>query len=279
MECVKVALEHRPEVHKGAHEVLLIRPLAARVENFRGHARARTWNPQIEHWGVGVVLLAQLAAVDGVDDGARVLQFNARPHAVPAPCPAGVHQPGVRGVRVHLLRKQRRIPIGMHDQEGSSEAGGEGGLRLGDAFLRARHLGCVPTHKVVHGLAAGQLAHRRQHPVGVAAEHDDVGGVRPEAGHARVGDEVDGVSGPCVFSHGAVREVHLPRVFGEDDVLQHRPEANSIVDLGLQLGVEVDALGVTSPLDVEDAVLGPAVLVVPNKGPVRVRGQSGFACA
>lgn len=102
--------------------------------------------------------------------------------------------------------------------------------------------------------------------------------MRPEAGHARVGDEVDGVSGPCVFSHGAVREVHLPRVFGEDDVLQHRPKAHGMVDLGLQLGVEVDALGVTSPLDVEDAVLGPAVLVVPNEGPVRVRGQSGFAC-
>lgn len=46
MECVKIALEHFAEVHKGAHEVLLIRPLAARVENFRGHARARTWNLQ-----------------------------------------------------------------------------------------------------------------------------------------------------------------------------------------------------------------------------------------
>lgn len=35
--------------------------------------------------------------------------------------------------------------------------------------------------------------------------------------------------------------------------------------------LEADALGVAAALDVEDAVVGPAVLIVANQRPVRVR--------
>ena len=52
----------------------------------------------------------------------------------------------------------------------------------------------------------------------------------------------------------------------DDDVLEDRPEgAGRLVDLGLRLGGEADHLRVAAALEVEDAVVAPAVLVVADQ--------------
>ena len=49
-----------------------------------------------------------------------------------------------------------------------------------------------------------------------------------------------------------------------------------MVDLGLVLFLEVDALGVAAALNVEDAVIGPAVLVVTDELALGVGGEGGL---
>lgn len=74
----------------------------------------------------------------------------------------------------------------MPHQGGGGVAGGEGGLRFGDALLRARHLGGVAAHEVIERLRRAQPADRRQHPKQVAAQEDGVARVARQAGHQRV---------------------------------------------------------------------------------------------
>ena len=63
-------------------------------------------------------------------------------------------------------------------------------------------------------------------------------------------------------------------VLVEDDVLQHRAEAERLEDVGLRLRRQVDRLGVAAALDVEDAAVGPAVLVVADQQPLRDRPRA-----
>jgi hypothetical protein len=72
----------------------------------------------------------------------------------------------------------------------------------------------------------------------------------------------------------------LREVGPEDHVLEHGPEtAGGGVDLGLVLGREPDDLGVAAALEVEDALVGPAVLVVADEPAVGIRRQRGLAGA
>ena len=62
-------------------------------------------------------------------------------------------------------------------------------------------------------------------------------------------------------------------------VLEHRAEADGLVDLRLGAGREADDLGVAAALEVEDAVVGPAVLVVADEAAGRVGAERGLAGA
>src|ERR687894_2492638 len=87
------------------------------------------------------------------------------------------------------------------------------------------------------------------------------------------------VCNPGVLGLGGVGEDLLPRVFVYDHVLQHRPEADGRVYLGLLLLAEVYGLGVGPSLEVEDAVLGPAMLVVADEAALFVGGDGRLARA
>ena len=54
---------------------------------------------------------------------------------------------------------------------------------------------------------------------------------------------------------------------------------DGVVDIGLLLLGEVDALGIAAAFEVEDAVIGPAVLVVTDELAVGIGGQGGLAGA
>ena len=64
-----------------------------------------------------------------------------------------------------------------------------------------------------------------------------------------------------------------------DHVLHQGAEADGVVDLGLALSGQVDALGIAAALEVEHGVVAPAVLVVADQHAVGVGGQGGLAGA
>ena len=66
-----------------------------------------------------------------------------------------------------LFRSGRKL------QEGLSEAGGEGGRRLGDAALGTGQLGGKAGQEVVLRLLRRQHAHGRQYAKRVRAQEDD----------------------------------------------------------------------------------------------------------
>jgi hypothetical protein len=120
----------------------------------------------------------------------------------PAARPPCVDQPGLGAVLLQLGAQHGGILERVPDQGGGGVAGGEGGLRLRDALLRARRLGRVAAHKVVEGLGGAQPADRRQHAKQVAAEEHRVARVAAQARHRGVG---------CARGSGGAGE-HRPAV-------------------------------------------------------------------
>ncbi|GFH16932.1 uncharacterized protein HaLaN_13454 [Haematococcus lacustris] len=93
--------------------------------------------------------------------------------------------------------------------------------------------------------------------------------VGPNARNACVADVVNGVAGASVLRQLVVVEVHYASSAVEPHVLQDCAKADGLVD----------ALGIAAALDVEHAAVAPAVLVVADQRPTRVRGQRGLASA
>jgi hypothetical protein len=118
---------------------------------------------------------------------------------------------------------------------------------------------------VILRLGRVELAEGRQHAVGVAGEEEDVARVRAALRRLDAGDEVDGVGGAGVLGDRHVVVVGAARRAVEHDVLQDAAEAEGVPDLRLAGLRQADALGVAAPLEVEDAVGRPAVLVVADE--------------
>ncbi|GIX63970.1 uncharacterized protein BcabD6B2_34050 [Babesia caballi] len=257
-------------------------PAQPLVEHLGRHALDRDRHHQAEDGHRLAPHVLERAAVDRVDDGARVPQRNAPAllRVDGALDPAGVEQPDVRLVLEQLLLQQLRVDHGVHRQEGLRVAGREGGRGPRDAHLRADHLAGVAAHEVVHGLLRGELADGRNDAEGVAGEEDDVGGVHVDlGGDHHVRDVLQRVRAAGVLRDGAVGVVDLVRHRVVDDVFDHRAELDGVEDLRLLLTAEVLALGVAAALDVEDALVRPHVLVVADELARRVRRQRRLAGA
>ncbi len=87
----------------------------------------------------------------------------------------------------------------------------------------------------------------------------------PDARDLRVGDVVDRVRGAGVFGDGVAGVVDDAVILVIDDVFEDRAEPDGVEDFGLFLRRKIDALGVASPFDVEDARVRPAMLVVADQ--------------
>jgi hypothetical protein len=123
---------------------------------------------------------------------------------------------------------------------------------------------------------AGQ---RGEHAEGVRREEENDVGVAGPPRRDGPGDEVDRIAGPGVLGEVGAGEVYLPGVGVYPDVLDHRPVAYGLPDLRLLLAGEVDPLGVAAALEVEDALVRPGVLVVPDEVPLRVGREGRLAGA
>ena len=115
---------------------------------------------------------------------------------------------------------------------------------------------------MIHGLLRSQLGHGRQHAKGIRSQKDN--GFRM-ASHARqqsIIDVMQGISRTGIFrQHNIIIIGHA--VFVQNNIFQHRILANGSENLGLRVFAQVNALGIAAALDIKNAVLAPAVLVVP----------------
>lgn len=217
--------------------------------------------------------------MDGVEDGTSVLEgASLAALGETGTDPAGVEEPGVGLVLLDLVGQHLGVLHGVQSKEGLGEAAGEGSLGLGDAVLSTGHLGGVTGDEVEHGLGGVELGDGGEDTSGVASEEDDVGGsVGGEARDLGVGDVLDGIGASGVLSEGGVVVVDLTGIGVEDDILEDGSVSDGTENIGLLLGGEANGLGVATTLDVEDTVVGPAVLVVTDERSVGVGGEGGLA--
>ena len=247
----------------------------ARIQNAGVHAVQHGGNLEVE---VGDLLgghIVDVAVQDGIDDAAGILDGDALAGAVPA----GVDQISLGAALLHLLDQLLSILGGVQLQESLAEACGEGGGGLGDAALGAGQLRGEAGQEVVLGLLGGQDADRGQNAERISRQEDDVLGSRCGGNRANdVLDVVDGVRNAGVLGDRLVSEVDLALGI-QRDVLQQSVALDGIVDVRLGVLVKVDDLSVAAALEVKDAVVVPAVLVVADQQALRVGGQSGLAGA
>ena len=176
-----------------------------------------------------------------------------------------------------LLREHLGIAHGVESQERLGEAGREGGLRLRDTLLGTSHLGGVAGDEVVHGLLGVELGDRRQHTTGIACQKNNVLGMfRRDAGDLGVLDVLDGVGAAGILGQGIVIIVNESSFWVEDDVLENGAEADSVENVGLLLSRQTNALGIAATLDVEDASVAPAMLIVTDQGTLGVSREGSL---
>jgi hypothetical protein len=217
--------------------------------------------------------------VDGVEDSTGVLErATLAAGGGTSANPAGVQKPGVDLVLLHLLGQHAGVAHGVQGQEGLSEARRESSLGLGNTVLGTSHLGGVAGDEVEHGLLGGELGDGGQDTAGIAGEQNDVGGVVVAlAGDLGVLDVLNGVGATGVLGEGGIVVVDVAGDGVEDSVLKDGTEADGVENIGLLLGGETNALGVAATLNVEDTLVGPAVLIVTDQLALGVGGQGGLA--
>ena len=131
-----------------------------------------------------------------------------------------------------------------------------------------------------HGLIGIELRYWGQYATGIAGEEDDIGRVVVgDAGDLGIFDVLDGVSAASVLREGGVVVVDDAGDGVKDDVLKDGAELDGVVDVWLFFGGEANAFGVAATLDIEDAAVRPAMLVVADEGALRVGREGGLARA
>lgn len=277
---LKVLVEQLAELGDLLGELLLSSgPGSGGVEDLRRHVGGGLGNLEVENVKVLVLDLGELTRVDGVQNGSSVLErASLASVGVRLAGPSGVEQPGVGVVLGHLIRQHLGVLHGVQNQEGLAKACRESGLGLSDTLLGSGHLGGVTGNEVVHDLLVGELGDGGNDTSGITGEQNDVGGVGlSDTGQLGVGNVLDGVGASGVLGEGSVVVVDLSGNGVEDNVLQNRAKLDGVENIGLLLSRETQALGVAAALNVEDAGVGPAVLVVSDQKSVGVGRQSSLS--
>lgn len=271
-------VEHATELLDLGLEGGLVGPGLGGVEDLGGNTGDRLGDGEVEDGELLVLGLGERTIVDGVDNSTGVLEGAAAASAELAASPSGVDEPAVDLVLVHALGKHLGVAAGVEDDEGLAVAGREGGRGLNNAVLGTGGLRGVTSNEVVLSLLRRETRDGGKDTESVAGEHDDVR--RLAVGNARnlgVGDVLDGVGATSVLGDRDVVVVGNAVSGVVDNVLEDGTEADGVVDLGLLLGREVDALGVASTLNVEDTSVGPDVLVVTDQETVGVSRKGGLS--
>lgn len=245
--------EHTSQAVDLSVECFVIRPGSGRVEQLVRNALQLLGDRQVEDGEVLEFSLGQGTVVDGVDDGSSVLQGASLALTELAARPTGVDQPTVDLVLGHPLLQHTRVVSWVERQEGSTVTSREDGGGFRDTVFGTGGLGGVTGQEVVVGLFRGQLGDGRQDTESVATEHDNVAGLSfSDTRDLGVRDVFDGVGASSVFGDGDIVVIWHSVGGVVDDVLEDGTVTDSVEDLGLLLGGQVDGLGVTTTFNVED---------------------------
>ena len=224
--------------------------------------------------------MIQSACESRCDRATSIGKLHPCPCSIGASRPPCIDQPDFGLVSSQLLAQQRAIDTGMQRHEGGAKARTESRRGLGDAFLGARNLGGVSAQKMVHGLGFGQSADGRQYSESVTCQEDHI--LRMTGGPSKIdiAQMIEWVASSSVFGQRVVVEVDASSLRITDDVLEDGSESPGCgVDVRFPFWIESDDFGVTTPLHIEHAIVGPAVLVITDQGATRVGREGRFAGA
>lgn len=87
---------------------------------------------------------------------------------------------------------------------------------------------------------------------------------------------LDRIGAASVFGYGAIIEINATSDFIIDNILKNTSESNCIKDLRFFLTGQVYTLGITAALNVEDSMIGPAMLIITDQVAMNIGGQGGF---
>ena len=138
-------------------------------------------------------------------------------------------------------------------------------------------LAVKPGEEVEERLVAREARDRREDAERVGREEDDRARMARPLLRQRVRDLLELVRGAGVLGLRLVVQVEDAALV-HDDVLEHRAErVRRLVDLGLRIGGEPDHLRVAAALEVEDAGVAPAVLVVADEAALGIGRERRLA--
>ena len=274
-EFVEVLDEHASQLLGCLVPLCRILMRILRIENTRVNALELRRHREVEVRDLLRRSLVDSAVQDGIDDATRILDGDAFARAVPA----RVHEVSAGAVGLHLLRELHSVLRRMQLEECLAEASGERRNRLSDATLRARNLGREARQEIILRLLRRQDGDRRQHLESISRQEDNA--LRRRAMGNRLNDVlnmVDRIGHTRVLRTAGIGEVDLA-VFVADNVLEQGVAFDCAVDIRLGILIEVDDLCVAAALEVEDAFVIPAVLVIADQHAFRIRGQRRLARA
>jgi len=209
--------------------------------------------------------------VYSVDNTTSELERAALSAAEFAASPTSVNKPTVNFVLGHALSKHLGVASRVEDNERCTVTCGEGGNGLEDTIFSSGSLRCVTGQEVVTSLFRRQPADGRKDTEGIASQHDDIGGLTiDKTRDLSVGNKLNRVGATSIFSDIDVIVVSNSRNRTVDNVLKDATKFDGVENIRLLLCREVDALGVTSALNVEDTSVRPDMFVITDEKTARI---------
>ena len=189
----------------------------------------------------------------------------------------GVDDPAVALVLSHLGSEHVSVESGVKREESLTEASREGSLGFNDTDFSTSDLSGVSGDEVIHSLRRGELSDRGENTVGITSQEDDVLGVSTDRGELGIWDVLKRVASSGILSDINVIIVDsLAGSIAELNVLEDSSELDSIEDFWFLFSGEIDGLSVASTFDVEDTIVGPAVLIITEKFSLGISRKGGL---
>src|SRR5260221_3118346 len=92
------------------------------------------------------------------------------------------------------------------------------------------------------------------------------------AGNLRAADKFYGLSSTRILAEAGICEIN-GMIFFQHHVFENRPKPQSLEDVGLGFWCKIDCLCVTAALNIENALVTPAMFIIANQITLRVRRE------
>ena len=192
--------------------------------------------------------------------------------------PSGIDKPDFHPMGFDIFPEEFRVLPRMQGQKRSAKTGAKGRRGLSNTFFRASHFCGIAIDKVIHGLCGRQFGYRRQHTKCITSQKDDVFRLTASAGLGGIRYLRNRIRRAGIFCQRTIIQINSAGRFIQHHILQNRTEgACGLENLRLLLCRQFDHFGVATPLEIKDAVLTPAMLVIADQGPRCISRQRRLA--